>query len=129
MELAATKGDDCDEFRIACQLQSEGRLFEKFTAKKRAELAEALLQARFTYLMGDEVEAARDLPEIQAARDFTMEELEQLEALHDDSTWQGPEYQQILPTLRMQGTQHQQSLFVSDETQSVNSTQKKQKQN
>ena len=124
MELAATKGDDCDEFRIACKLQSEGRLFEKFTAKKKAELAEALLQARFTDLMGDEVDA-----EIQAARDFTMEELEQLEELHDDSTWQGPKYQQILPTLRMQGTQHQQSLFLSDETQSVNSTQKKQRQN
>ena len=45
--------------------------------------------------------------------------------LHDESTWHDPEYQQILPTLSMQGTQHQQSLFLSDETQSVNSTQKK----
>ena len=57
MLLASTQGAECDEFKIACKLETEGKLFEKFTAKKRAELAEALLQARFSDLMGDEVDA------------------------------------------------------------------------
>jgi hypothetical protein len=130
MALAVSKGADCDEYKIACKLQSEGRLFEKFNAKKNADLAETLLQARFSDLLGDEVDA-----EIEAARDFTMQELQQLEELHDaptegaepESIWNDVEYQEVLPTLQMQGTQHEQRLFLSDETQRVNSSQKKQK--
>ena len=64
-----------------------------------------------------------------------MQELQQLEELHDapaegaepESIWNDAEYQELLPTLQMQGTQHEQRLFLSDETQRVNSSQKKQK--
>ena len=128
MQLASSKGADCEEYRIACRLQSEGRLFEKFTAKKKAELAEAVLQARFTDLMGDEVDE-----EIMAASrgcSLTAAPAEDAEDEDPSFIWHDPEYQQMLPTLRMQGTehqQHQQSLLFSDETQHVNQTQKKQK--
>ena len=50
MLLASTQGVECEEFEIACKLEAEGQLFEKFTAKKKAELAEALLSARFSIL-------------------------------------------------------------------------------
>ena len=75
--------------------------------------------------MGDEVEA-----EIQAAeaasRDFTMEELQQLEELHEP--FDDPEYEEMLPILRAQGNQYQNAanLNFSDETER-NTAQKKQK--
>ena len=132
MQLAGNKGADCEEFKIACKLHSEGRLFEKFTAKKKAELAEALLHARFTDLMGDEVDAeimtaSRDCSLAAAPAEDAAAPAEDAEAEDTLFIWHDPEYQQMLPTLRMQGTQHQQRLLFSDETQRVNCTQKKQK--
>ena len=136
MDLVESKGADCEEFRVAERMEAAGKLFEKFTMKKKAELAEALLTARFKDLMGDEVDA-----EVQRAaeedRAFTMDELQQLDNMYpeegaaaegggaalDDFTWQQPEYSALMPTLQAQGRQiHLQSLQLADETAMVDQT-------
>ena len=126
MLLANTQWAECEEFESACKLEAEGQLFEKFTAKKKAELAEALLSARFSDLMGDEVEA--EIKAAEASRDFTMEELQELDELHEP-TRQDPEYEEMLPILRAQGNQYQNAanFNFSDETERTSTAQKKQK--
>ena len=67
----------------------------------------------------------------EASRNFTLEELQILEALHADAddTWTDPEYQEMLPILQAQGNQYQNAanLNFSDETEATNTAQKKQK--
>ena len=164
MDLAESKGANCEEYRVAERMEEAGTLFEKFTMKEKADLAEALLSARFNDLMGDEVDDEVD-------RAFTMDELQQLDNMNHeegaaaegeeaategnytpfllfcctfstrtdvcaysflfcsaegDFTWDGSDYQDIMPTLQAQGRQfHLQSLSLVDETAAVNQTNQK----
>ena len=113
MRLAA-KGRVTEEFKMAEQMEKNGTLFQKYTMKKAAELAEELLSAQHQRFLSDEfrngdLNSAECAAEIEHGPagiirspadvrdgDFTMDELEQL----DDMQWHQPEYAGAITTVQ-----------------------------
>ena len=109
----AQQGKESEEFQVAARMHSNGELFEKFTMKKAADLAEKMLAAQQQQffkegdLHGDAVAATIEYGPAGEASAAPPEGCNS-----EQYVWHEPEYAAMLDTIRNHFTTQQNITFV-----------------
>ena len=114
----AVEGKDSEEFKIAARMESRGELFEKYTMKKSANLAEKELAAEHARCFQD-----ADLHGDTVAAQIEHGPAGQVSAPDPDDeqyVWHDAGYAGAMSTLRQHITHHQNLVFVDETTQPSN---------